>query len=371
MSEFATTASLEIDVSSSSLNDARSTIEDEIGAVTVDVDGGTGLAESVTRDADGGGAVTDGGTGLADGSGQAETLLEEQLVVLEEIHETLDDGERRSFLNSVQGGAVGGALLGAGGLGAGGLGAAAAGGVAGAGLLGMLTGGKLDPEDPAGDFQSDPVVQMIQDAWQRIGPSDLGSFTDVFKDTLLTAVDPLGIGRTIASGLGNRLGEIDVSGITSDLVSAGESVLGAFDNLEWPGSPSQVLQSIVQTFEGIEWPDLTMSNISGEVESVLDRLFGVEFGGGGGGSPDVPTPPKGRYPGGNPFNTEDGNGVPSGFADAMSDRSGIAPPSTIQVENNVEIDSERIQREIREVARDTERELEDIRREMQGRSPHR
>lgn len=160
MTEFATTASLEIAVDQSSLSAARSTIESEFEDISVGVSADSGMTASSLGDA-GTPAATDGGQSVTD-------LLTEQLDVLEDIESAIDSG--------VGAGRDRTAIFPLGGLGA--LGPLLAGGLAGGALSPGLfgRGGVIeDPGEGVGIMQ--PIAEFFDDLGRDIGLPDLSEVT--------------------------------------------------------------------------------------------------------------------------------------------------------------------------------------------------
>ena len=172
MSEFATTASLEIAVEQSSLSSARSTIESEFENISVGVEADSGgvTAGSLTQEP--AAAATDGGQSVTD-------LLAEQLDVLEDIESGLDSGvgggrDRSAVLPLVGMGALGGLIA-----------AAGAGGALSPGLFGR--GGVIEEDEGVGGVAG-RTAEFFDDVGRDIGLPDL---SEVTFDDLSDGVDRL------------------------------------------------------------------------------------------------------------------------------------------------------------------------------------
>lgn len=172
MSEFATTASLEIAVEQSSLSSARSTIEAEFEDISVGVspDSSGVTADSLSQEP--AAAATDGGQSVTD-------LLAEQLEVLEDIESGLDSGvggarDRSAVLPLVGAGALGGLIAGG-----------AAGGALTPGLFGR--GGAFEEGEAIGGSMQ-PISEIAFDIGREL---DLPDLSEVTFDDLTDGADRL------------------------------------------------------------------------------------------------------------------------------------------------------------------------------------
>lgn len=170
MSEFETSAQLDISVSQRSLRSARAEIEDALGDVTIDVDTGGGVSGQLNRARTDGGMAMSGGT--TGGRRSVPNLLSAQLEILEEQLEHLDDlaGDGGVFQAVGGGGEDGGGLTVIGGVGGAGASGLAGSAVGLAGLGTVNAGVQYAAEEQAGP----PIREWFADVGgfdsEKIGP---------------------------------------------------------------------------------------------------------------------------------------------------------------------------------------------------------